>query len=186
MEKTKEFLNEINNQDWKEKSIKILEGLEKKHKYSEAPAAKKHHHDYLGGLEVHTCEVIDFALEINKLLPVDKIFDTDLVILAAFLHDLEKPYTYKWSTYLKSRVNRSGKEMDISHINFPCSGEAIIFRLCARVGLVLPMNVISAIEFAHGGWSTQASNRFVEPCGLAMLIHSADLMSSRFGKIHLE
>lgn len=181
MERTKKFLLGIKNKEWKEKSIQLLEGLEKKYKYSEAPAAKKIHHNYLGGLEMHTCEVMNFALRINELLG-EKKFDTDLVILSAFLHDLEKPYTYKWKKF----INNKGREIEITHINFPCSSEAIIFRLCARVGLVLPMDVVSAIEFAHGGWSTQANNKYVEPSDLAMMIHSADLLSSRFGEIHLD
>lgn len=147
----------------------ILTTLITIHDGKTTPAARNFHHNYKGGWLVHTAEVIDFALKINEM--IGKQYHPDEVILAGFLHDLEKPFTYVW------------KDENIKHINFPCSEEALVFNACAKVGLHLSLEVISAIEFAHGGWSTQANNRHVQPSNLSSIIHSADLMSSRFGKI---
>lgn len=159
-------LKRIKNQDFRDKCIKILDYLEKEYQFSEKPAAKKHHHNYRGGLDVHTSEVIEFSLELNKL--AGKPYDEDEVIVVAFLHDLEKAYMYNFTSTM---------------INAPCSGEAIVFRLCAKFGLVLSFRMVSAIEFAHGGYSIQAHNTHLQPSSLFVILSSADMMSAYFGKI---
>ena len=169
MSETGILLEGMSNIILKDKCLNLLNNVEANYSFSEKPAAKNHHHNYKGGLDQHTKEVIQNALKINKML--DRPFDEAEVMLVAFLHDLMKAYLYAFDS-----------EGEIRIINFPCSGEAIVFRLCSRYGIVLSMEQMSAIEFAHGGWSTQANNKFIPQSDLANLLHCADLLSSTFGK----
>ncbi len=56
-------------------------------RFKKAPAAKKFHHNYLGGLLEHTLSVCRLALMITSHYPE---LDHDLLIAAAFLHDIGK------------------------------------------------------------------------------------------------
>lgn len=55
--------------------------------FKKAPAAKRFHHAYLGGLLEHTLSVARLAAAVCPLYPV---LDRDLVITGAILHDLGK------------------------------------------------------------------------------------------------
>lgn len=170
---TEKLVRKIRNEELRRKCFFILSYVEKKYNFSEKPAAKNHHHNYKCGLDIHTAEVIRFSLKLNKLLK--KPFPEDEIILVAFLHDLMKAYEYGID-----------KEGNISIISFPCSGEAIVFRLCMKAGLVLTMEQISSCEYAHGGWSTQAQNKHIQPSKLSSLLHCADLLSANFGKCEIK
>jgi len=55
--------------------------------FKKAPAAKNFHHSYLGGLLEHTLSVCRLAAQTAPLLPR---LDRDLLLAAAFVHDLGK------------------------------------------------------------------------------------------------
>jgi 3'-5' exoribonuclease len=55
--------------------------------FKRAPAAKGFHHDYLGGLLEHTLSVCEMAGSVAEHYPR---LDRDLLITAAFLHDIGK------------------------------------------------------------------------------------------------
>ena len=177
MNKTEEKLMQIKDAALRTKCLKILNHLEKKYSFSEKPAAKNHHHNYRGGLDVHTAEVMAQILQLNLIAGNDSSnpFSNDEVLLVGFLHDLGKAYAYVFAH------NIDTKQEEIRLISFPCSQEAIIFRLCAKFGIELSFEQMSAIEFAHGGWSVQAQNNHIERGKLADLLHCADLLSAGFG-----
>ena len=59
--------------------------------FKEAPAAKIHHHNYIGGLLEHTQSVMVFCKTIIMLYPE---LDRDLLLTGAILHDIGKTAAY--------------------------------------------------------------------------------------------
>jgi 3'-5' exoribonuclease len=55
--------------------------------FEKSPAAKNFHHSYIGGLLEHTLSVCQMAVSVAEHYPQ---LDGDLLIIAAFLHDLGK------------------------------------------------------------------------------------------------
>jgi 3'-5' exoribonuclease len=60
-------------------------------RFKEAPAAKIHHHNYLGGLLEHTQSVMVLCKAIIMLYPE---LDRDLLLTGAILHDIGKTVAY--------------------------------------------------------------------------------------------
>ena len=58
-----------------------------------APAAKKVHHAYLGGLAVHTRNMMRLAAGMTSVYPAT---DRDLLLAGAFLHDIGKTHEYEY------------------------------------------------------------------------------------------
>ena len=61
--------------------------------FKKAPAAKNFHHSYLGGLLEHTLSVCQMALRVAEHYPR---LDRDLLLAAAFLHDIGKTRELKF------------------------------------------------------------------------------------------
>jgi 3'-5' exoribonuclease len=61
--------------------------------FKKTPAAKKHHHNYIGGLLEHTVNVAKLSNTLCSLYPLDR----DLLITGALLHDLGKTREYSVS-----------------------------------------------------------------------------------------
>ena len=62
--------------------------------FKKAPAAKNFHHNYLGGLLEHTLSVCRMALSVTAQYPQ---LEKDLLIAAAFLHDIGKIREFKYA-----------------------------------------------------------------------------------------
>ncbi len=62
--------------------------------FKKAPAAKIHHHNYIGGLLEHTLSVVTLCETITSLYPE---LDRDLLLAGAILHDLGKTATYEYT-----------------------------------------------------------------------------------------
>jgi 3'-5' exoribonuclease len=58
-------------------------------------AARGHHHSRLGGLVVHTVEVIENALSIYENCNMPKYCDRNVLIASSILHDVGKCFEYK-------------------------------------------------------------------------------------------
>ncbi|MDD3040445.1 HD domain-containing protein [Bacteroides sp.] len=84
--------NKIMNQDLKNLLSSVLVTWE--NEIIEAPAAIGHHHVYIGGLLVHTCSVLQLALNIAENDP--DYINMDLIRVGAILHDIGKIRTYDW------------------------------------------------------------------------------------------
>ncbi|MDY6955055.1 MAG: HD domain-containing protein [Thermodesulfobacteriota bacterium] len=65
--------------------------------FKTAPAAKKMHHAYLGGLLEHTLSIV---LLIQALSGHYKGVDTDLLIAGGILHDIGKVYEFSYETHI--------------------------------------------------------------------------------------
>lgn len=64
-------------------------------RFSRAPAARRVHHAYLGGLLEHTLEVISLCRHLMTLYPQ---IHRDLLLSGALLHDIGKTREYTWET----------------------------------------------------------------------------------------
>jgi len=62
--------------------------------FKNAPAAKIHHHNYIGGLIEHTQSVVTICKTISRLYPE---LDRDLLLTGAILHDIGKTAAYEYS-----------------------------------------------------------------------------------------
>jgi len=65
--------------------------------FKQSPAAKKIHHNYLGGLLEHTVNVAKLCLRISELYPLDR----ELLLTGALLHDIGKTREYRVSTTIE-------------------------------------------------------------------------------------
>ncbi|MCE5322169.1 HD domain-containing protein [bacterium] len=67
-------------------------------KFKQAPAAKKLHHAYIGGLLEHTLNVVRTCAALADLYPNA---DRELLLTGAALHDIGKVDEYLWSSSIK-------------------------------------------------------------------------------------
>ena len=67
--------------------------------FTQAPAAKRWHQPYIGGLLEHTLNVVSHAEALGKRYPE---VENDVVITGALLHDIGKISEYTWDGYLDS------------------------------------------------------------------------------------
>jgi len=79
-------LNNIGDQHL-QRLLRIIFQGETLDKFHRAPAAKKMHHAYIGGLLEHTLSIIGMAYKAAEHYP---IIDRDMLVAGALLHDLAK------------------------------------------------------------------------------------------------
>lgn len=70
------------------------------------PASTGIHHGYVGGLAIHTLEVLDYAVAFSKSFPQT---DFDVLITAGLWHDYAKIFDYKLVTFYKHQYNELPK-----------------------------------------------------------------------------
>lgn len=139
-----------------------------------APAAKLMHHNYIGGLLVHTAECLKFA-EIN-MNSMDYKPNRDNIYAACILHDIGKifEYTIDLETGLIDYDEDFRKEW-LTHSQYG-------FSICMTQGF---REVAKMIAAHHGraewGAIIDLNERDLEP--ELYLIHLIDNMSAKFGKI---
>lgn len=161
--------------DFKNTELKnfIVEELTKnKEKFKVAPAAKQMHHNYVGGLVVHTLECVEIA---KTVLPkFKKHLDYDEVIAAAILHDLGKIFEYDID--LESGIieyNEQFRKDWISHSQYG-------YTLCMNKGYKTIAKMIAA---HHGrcdwGAMIDLGEKELEP--FYYIIHHVDDLSAKFG-----
>lgn len=157
-EKLKDFVKEIllNNKE----QIKV------------APAAKQMHHNYIGGLLVHTVECVEIALSV--LPKFKKQLNKDEVLAAAILHDIGKIFEY--TINLDSGMidyNEQFRKDWISHSQYG-------YTLCMSNGFLNIAKMIAA-HHARTDWGAMIDlgERDLEP--FYYIIHHVDDLSAKFG-----
>jgi len=100
-----QIVSEINNEHIK----KLLESFTNdddfmKKKYSQAPAGKMWHHNFVGGLLEHVLSLISMSKTIQQSHPE---LNLDLLIAACILHDIGKVVEYKITTTIE--ITTEGK-----------------------------------------------------------------------------
>ncbi len=147
--------------------------LENEKLFKVSPAARTIHHNYVGGLMQHTWECVEFAKIIFSKVAVD--IDQELVLAGCIMHDTGKMFEY--IVDLETGVIERNKDFEkrwISHIHFGFSwANERNFPELAHI-----------IASHHG---IKDYGALVEPASKeADLVHEADMLSSRLGKISLE
>ena len=163
-------VNEFENEKLKSFVLNILNS--NKEVFIVAPAAKQMHHNYIGGLVVHTQECVEIA---QTILPkLKKPLNKDEVIAAAILHDIGKIYEYEIN--LESGMieyNEQFKKDWITHSQYG-------FTMCMSEGFP---NIAKMIAAHHGrsdwGAMIDLGERDLEP--FYYIIHHIDDLSAKFG-----
>lgn len=150
--------------------------MEHKDKIKIMPAAKVMHHNYIGGLMVHTLECLKYA-EINMDL-ADYKFNRDHILAACILHDIGKIFEY--TIDLESGIidyDENFRKEWISHSQYG-------FAICMTEGFKEIARMIAA-HHGRSDWGAiiDLAERDLEP--ELYFIHLVDNLSAKFGKINV-
>lgn len=128
--------------------------------HKEVCAGAKHHHWWKGGLEDHLTEMIGIGFDIMDLYPGDFTFTKTDLIIAVFLHDFSKVWSYRYITdddRAKDKYKNKFKDKQVftyteGQFNI-LNGESRIILECGKFGIVPTPQQWSAVIFAEGGFS---------------------------------
>jgi 23S rRNA maturation-related 3'-5' exoribonuclease YhaM len=171
--KLTEYIEKIKD----EKLHTFVKGMFEQHEqqFKIMPAAKLMHHNYIGGLLVHTVECCEFA-ELNLPHFASKI-NTDEIYAACLLHDFGKilEYTIDQETGLID-YTPGFKETWITHSQYG-------FCICMNAGFQMVAKMIAA-HHGRSDWGAivDLDQKDLEP--QLYLIHFIDNLSAKFGKIN--
>ena len=168
------FVETFENQKLKDFVLNILK--ENKDSIKIAPAAKAMHHNYIGGLLVHTLECVDFAKVVYPKL--NSKVDKEELYSACILHDIGKIFEYKIDLETGFiDYNEEFKKDWISHSQYG-------YTLCMKEGF---KNIAKMIAAHHGraewGAMIDLSEKDLEP--FYYIVHHIDDLSAKFGKINV-
>ena len=169
-----DYINQIQDTELRNFTLNIYKENEEKIKVS--PAAKLMHHNYIGGLMVHTLECLAFA-DANLPLFATKL-NKDEVIAACLLHDIGKifEYTIDTETGLIDYDENFRKDW-LTHSQYG-------FSICMSAGF---KNIAKMIAAHHGraewGAIIDLGEKDLEP--ELYLVHHLDDLSAKFGKINV-
>ena len=168
------YIEEIKNVELKNFVLGIYQKEAEKIKIS--PAAKLMHHNYVGGLMVHTLECLEFA-SINLPLFAQKV-DSDNVLAACLLHDIGKIFEYTIDTETGLiDYDEDFKKDWLTHSQYG-------FTVCMSKGFKQVAKMIAA-HHARSDWGAiiDLSEKDLEP--EMYLVHHMDDLSAKFGKINV-
>lgn len=151
--------------------------IEHKDKIKVSPAAKLMHHNYVGGLMIHTLECLKYAkanMEVS-----DYKFNSDNILAACILHDIGKifEYTVNTETGLIDYDENFKKEW-LTHSQYG-------FSICMTNGFKEVAKMIAA-HHGRADWGAiiDLDQKDLEP--ELYFIHLVDNMSAKFGKISVK
>lgn len=165
-------IKEIKNKELQKLLVLIFEDEKIKEQFINAPAAVIHHHNYKGGLLVHTNEVIEICKCISNIY---EDVDRDLLLTGAILHDIGKIETYDVDGELIT-FNEKGKLID--HIFI---GTNLVKEMMNKINMSedLQTKVVHLLLSHHGdkelGWGSPVNPLILE----AVILHHADDMSAK-------
>ena len=138
-----------------------------------APGAKLMHHNYIGGLMVHTLECLKYA-DVNMEAFFQRINHDD-VYAACLLHDIGKVFEY--TVDLESGLidyNEDFRKEWITHSQYG-------FSICMTAGFKRVAKMIAA-HHARAEWGAivDLNDKDLEP--ILYLVHHIDDLSAKFGK----
>ncbi len=166
------YTNKIKNENLRNFVMKIY--TDNKEKILVCPAAKMMHHNYIGGLMVHTLECLKYA-DVNMQAFFQKL-NTDEVYAACLLHDIGKIFEYTINTEsgLIDYDENFRKEW-LTHSQYG-------FSICMTAGFKRVAKMIAA-HHARADWGAivDLNEKDLEP--IIYLIHHIDDLSAKFGQI---
>ncbi|MEO0262490.1 MAG: HD domain-containing protein [candidate division WOR-3 bacterium] len=138
-----------------------------------APAAKKIHHAYIGGLIEHTLNVVRILEVLIEVYPEIK---RDILITGALLHDIGKIKTYEYRTGID--LSDEGRLLDHIYLGIKIVDEKI--NKINNFPENLKLRILHMIASHHGEKSMGA---IAEPMTEeALLLHFADYMDTQMFK----
>lgn len=137
-----------------------------------APAAKVHHHNYVGGLLDHSVEVLKISKTLHQIFPD---LDKDLLYAAALLHDIGKIKAYDYDNV---SIKMSEQGILLNHLYL--SGMMVEEKLKElKISKDLSNQILHVILSHHGdvkiGWGSVVDPQTPE----AIALHYADLLDAR-------
>lgn len=164
-----QYIDNVKDESIKELLLRIYEDKEFFRLFSQAPAAKTWHHNYIGGLLEHTvsvCRICDF---ITRYYPLSR----DLLIAGAILHDLGKVFEYNISSSIDFTV--TGRL--VGHISL---GDSYICQKAAELNN-FPNDILMKLRhliLSHHGEYEKAAARLPQTIE-AVALHHADNMDAQ-------
>ncbi|OED30444.1 3'-5' exoribonuclease YhaM family protein [Methanosphaera sp. WGK6] len=165
-------IKEIKNPYLKKTLHRLFDNDEICSDFLSAPAAKIHHHNYKGGLLIHTNEVIEICKTLTRIY---EDLNYDLLITGAILHDIGKIKTYSYKTE-DIDITYEGRMLD--HIFI---GSNLVENILNDINAPddLKINLIHLILSHHGetslGWGSPVDPKTSE----AKALHYADDISAK-------
>ena len=168
------YVNKIKDSKLREFVAEIY--THNKDKILVSPAAKMMHHNYIGGLMVHTLECLKYA-EINLQAFYQKL-NADEVFAACLLHDIGKIFEYTIDTEsgLIDYDENFRKEW-ITHSQYG-------FSICMNAGFKRVAKMIAA-HHARAEWGAIVDLNEKDLDSFVYLIHHIDDLSAKFGQINV-
>lgn len=167
-------------ENFKDEKLKtfVLDFLnEHKEKMLITPAAKLMHHNYVGGLLVHTCECLDIVeknIDTMKNLTISK----DEVMAACILHDIGKIFEYVINTETGLiEYNEDFKKDWLTHSQYG-------FSLCMNAGFKNIAKMIAA-HHSRAEWGAMIDLNEKGLDSYIYLLHHIDDLSAKFGRINI-
>lgn len=166
------YFDKIN--DEKLRSFLKMFFMENEDRIKIMPAAKVMHHNYVGGLMVHTLECLKYA-EMNMDLSNYK-FNRDNILAACILHDIGKIFEY--TVDIESGIidyDENFRKEWLSHSQYG-------FSICMTEGFKEVAKMIAA-HHGRSDWGAiiDLDQKDLEP--ELYFIHLIDNLSAKFGKI---
>ncbi len=168
------YVNKIKDSKLREFVAEIY--THNKDKILVSPAAKMMHHNYIGGLMVHTLECLKYA-EINLQAFFQKL-NADEVYAACLLHDIGKIFEYTINTEsgLIDYDENFRKEW-LTHSQYG-------FSICMNAGFKRVAKMIAA-HHARAEWGAIVDLNEKDLDSFVYLIHHIDDLSAKFGQINV-
>ena len=168
------YINKITDEKLRNFVLKNYE--ENREKLLVAPGAKMMHHNYIGGLMVHTLECLQYA-EVNMNTFFQRV-NRDEVFAACLLHDIGKIFEY--TIDLESGLIDYDEDFRKEWITHSQYG----FTICMSAGFKRVAKMIAA-HHARSDWGAivDLDSKDLEP--IYYLIHHIDDLSAKFGKINV-
>ena len=142
-----------------------------------APAAKLMHHNYVGGLLVHTCECVEYALKLYDSLSNLGV-TRDELLAACILRDAGKIFEYVINTETGLiDYNEEFRKDWLTHTQYA-------FSMCMNQGF----NRVAKMIAAHHSRTEWGAIIDLNEKGLEnyiYILHHLDDMSAKFGKINI-
>lgn len=138
--------------------------------FSRAPAAKRHHQAYLGGLMEHTLNVAQLCKKMAEVY-VNQV-DADLLVAGALLHDIGKVKEFNYDRL----IDYTDQGRLLGHIVLGAQMVAGKIDSLPEFPPELKLKVLHIIVSHHGEYEWQSPKRpkFLE----ALLVHRADLIDA--------
>jgi 3'-5' exoribonuclease len=165
-------IKEIENQNLKD-LLKAFFGDDKfTDEFYNAPSAKIHHHNYMGGLLEHTVGVLEICKTASEIFPE---LDKDLLYTGAILHDVGKLRTYDYDI-ISIEFSEEGQLLDHLYISCDMVKEKINeTKMPDELATQLLHLILSHHGEVRNGWGSPVDPKTPE----AVALHHADNLDAK-------